>query len=152
MSGWRRGPIKFKITVQVAEDGDVVNDATVHWPAERKVVELGTIALTSTVANHAHEQKQIIFDPIPRLDGIGPWDWQALLAQGPGMIGHSPTRFVQTIFNRVTDTSEPIQIGRIKAKKIWIFGSFDNERVRQRDHGAANDNHECTRIDTNCCR
>ena len=50
------------------------------------------------------------------------------------MIGHSPTRFVQTIFNRVTDTGEPIQIGRIKAKKIWIFGSFDNERVRQRDH------------------
>src|SRR5437867_6882144 len=62
------------------------------------------------------------------------------------MVGHSPTRFVETIFNRVTDTGEPIQIGRIKAKKIWIFGSFDNERVRQRDHGATNDNHECTRI------
>jgi catalase len=60
--------------VQVAEDGDVVNDATVHWPAERKVVELGTIALTSTVANNAHEQKHIIFDPIPRLDGIEPSD------------------------------------------------------------------------------
>jgi hypothetical protein len=54
--------------------GDVVNDATVHWPAERKVVELGTIALANTVANHAHEQKQIIFDPIPRLDGIEPSD------------------------------------------------------------------------------
>ena len=69
-----KGPIKFKITVQVAEDGDVVNDATVHWPAERQVVELGTIALTSTGANNAHEQKQIIFDPIPRLDGIEPSD------------------------------------------------------------------------------
>src|SRR6478752_8828583 len=54
-----KGLIKFKITVQVAEDGDVVNDATVHWPAERKVVEFGTIALTSTVANSAHEQKHI---------------------------------------------------------------------------------------------
>src|ERR1700745_4380948 len=62
-----KGPIKFKITVQIAEDGDVVNDATVHWPAERKVVELGTIALTSTVANDAHEQKQIIFVALPRL-------------------------------------------------------------------------------------
>jgi len=69
-----KGPIKFKITVQVAGDGDVVNDATVHWPAERKVVELGTIALTSAVANNAHEQKHIIFDPIPRLDGIEPSD------------------------------------------------------------------------------
>jgi catalase len=69
-----KGPIKFKITVQVAEDGDIVNDATVHWPAERKVVELGTIALTSTVAKNAQEQKHIIFDPIPRLDGIEPSD------------------------------------------------------------------------------
>ena len=69
-----KGPIKFKITVQVAEDGDVVNDAIVHWPAERKVVELGTVALTSRVANQVHEQEHIIFDPIPRLDGIEPSD------------------------------------------------------------------------------
>ena len=69
-----KGLIKFKITVQVAEDGDVVNDVTVHWPAERKVVEFGTIALTGAVANNAHEQKHIIFDPIPRLDGIEPSD------------------------------------------------------------------------------
>jgi catalase len=38
------------------------------------VVEFGTIALTSAVANNADEQKQIIFDPIPRLDGIEPSD------------------------------------------------------------------------------
>ena len=69
-----KGPIKFKLTVQVAEDGDEVNDATVHWPAERKVVELGTLTLTDRVANDAHEQKTIIFDPIPRLDGIEPSD------------------------------------------------------------------------------
>jgi catalase len=67
-----KGPIRYKITVQVAEDGDVINDATVHWPADRKVVELGTIELTQPVAADAHEQKQIIFDPIPRLDGIEP--------------------------------------------------------------------------------
>jgi catalase len=67
-------PIKFKITVQVANDGDIVNDNTVHWPADRKVVEFGTVTLTSRVARDAHEQKQIIFDPIPRLDGIEPSD------------------------------------------------------------------------------
>jgi catalase len=69
-----KGPIKFKLTVQVADDGDEVNDATVHWPAERKVVELGTLTLTDRVADDAHEQKTIIFDPIPRLDGIEPSD------------------------------------------------------------------------------
>jgi hypothetical protein len=46
-----------------------------------------------------------------------------------------PNALCTDIFNRVTDTGKPIQIGRIKAKKIWIFGSFDNQRVRQRDHG-----------------
>lgn len=67
-----RQPVRFRITVQVAEDGDIVNDATVHWPEDRKVVEFGTVELTKLVAGNAHEQKQIIFDPIPRLDGIAP--------------------------------------------------------------------------------
>jgi catalase len=69
-----KGPIKFKLVVQVAEDGDVVDDATVQWPAERKVVELGTVTLTERVADDVAEQKYVIFDPIPRLDGIEPSD------------------------------------------------------------------------------
>lgn len=69
-----KGPIKFKITVQVAEEGDVVNDNTVHWPAQRKVAEFGTISLTSAVTDDAAQQKKIIFDPIPRQDGIEPSD------------------------------------------------------------------------------
>jgi catalase len=67
-----RGPIEFRLTVQLADAGDVVDDATIHWPADRTVVELGTIALTKPVADNAAEQKQIIFDPIPRVDGIEP--------------------------------------------------------------------------------
>jgi catalase len=67
-----KGPIKFKIVAQLANDGDVVDDATVHWPEDRTLLELGTIALTAPVPDSAHEQKQIIFDPIPRLDGIAP--------------------------------------------------------------------------------
>jgi catalase len=67
-------PVRFKILVQVANDGDVVNDATVHWPEDRKVVELGTLELTQPVADNAQEAKKIIFDPIPRLDGIEPSD------------------------------------------------------------------------------
>jgi catalase len=69
-----KGPIEYKITVQVANDGDVVNDATVKWPGDRKVVELGTVSLTKKVAADAAEQQKIIFDPIPRLDGIEPSD------------------------------------------------------------------------------
>ena len=35
------GPVKFKLAVQVANEGDPTNDATKLWPADRKVVELG---------------------------------------------------------------------------------------------------------------
>jgi len=68
------GPIKFKIAAQLAEDGDEVNNATIHWPADREVFEIGTLMLTEPVADNAAEQKHIIFDPIPRVDGIEPSD------------------------------------------------------------------------------
>lgn len=69
-----KGPIKFRVMAQLANDGDIVNDATEHWPADRTVSELGTIALTAPIANDAHEQQWTIFDPIPRVDGIDPSD------------------------------------------------------------------------------
>ncbi|NYF79770.1 catalase family peroxidase [Granulicella arctica] len=68
------GPIRFRILVQLAKDGDVVDDATIHWPEDRPVTELGTLELTARVADDAHEQQRIIFDPIPRVDGIDPSD------------------------------------------------------------------------------
>ncbi len=69
-----KGPVRYKVLVQLANDGDVVDDATIHWPEDRKLLELGTISLTAPVADDAHEQKQIIFDPIPRVEGIEPSD------------------------------------------------------------------------------
>jgi catalase len=65
-----KGPIKFRIAAQLANDGDTVNDATVHWPEDRTLLDLGTIALTAPVSDNAHEQQWTIFDPIPRVDGI----------------------------------------------------------------------------------
>jgi catalase len=63
-------PVKFRVVVQLAEDGDTVDDVTVHWPADRTLLELGSLVFTEPVPDNAHEQKQIIFDPIPRVDGI----------------------------------------------------------------------------------
>jgi len=68
------GPVEFKLMAQLAEEGDVVDNATVHWPESRKVVELGIIKVEALVdeAEQAPEQKKIIFDPIPRVEGIEP--------------------------------------------------------------------------------
>lgn len=65
-----REPVQFDIQVQIAESGDTVDDATKHWPESRKVVSLGRIALTGVVPDSEAQQRQIIFDPIPRVDGI----------------------------------------------------------------------------------
>jgi catalase len=67
-----REPIKFRILVQLADDNDVVDDATVHWPADRPLFDLGTLTLTTAAQDDDPEIKRIIFDPVPRVDGIEP--------------------------------------------------------------------------------
>jgi catalase len=65
-----KGPVQFRVAAQLANDSDIVNDATEHWPEDRTLSNLGTITLTKPVENNAHEQQWTIFDPIPRVDGI----------------------------------------------------------------------------------
>ncbi|KAI0127157.1 catalase-like domain-containing protein [Xylariales sp. AK1849] len=66
----KQGPVEFKLTVQIAEDGDVTDDNTVKWPEERQIVQLGIVKLESIADDQAAQQKHIIFDPIPRVEGI----------------------------------------------------------------------------------
>ena len=64
------GPARFRIMVQLAEAGDVVTDATVIWPESREMVEFGIVAIKERVDELAPERRKIIFDPLPRVDGI----------------------------------------------------------------------------------
>jgi catalase len=66
------GPVKFEVKAQLADPGDIVDDATIHWPETRELVTLGTLSLDFAIADDAAEQKKTIFDPIPRVDGIEP--------------------------------------------------------------------------------
>lgn len=65
-------PVIFEIHVQVANPEDTVDDATVHWAEDRAIVNLGQVELMSIAPDNAQQQKKIIFDPIPRVDGIDP--------------------------------------------------------------------------------
>ena len=71
-----KGPVAFKLLAQIAEEGDPTDDATKHWPESRKQVELGTIKLNEVEADNESkkEQQRLIFDPIPRVQGIEPSD------------------------------------------------------------------------------
>ena len=66
--------VTFRVIAQVAEEGDEINDATVHWPESRQLVELGTVKIGDVLPDNAKEQKRIIYDPIPRVKGIEPSD------------------------------------------------------------------------------
>lgn len=70
----KKGPFSFKLVAQLAEEGDITDDATVHWPEDRALVELGSVKVDSVVEDSAKEQKYIIMDPIPRVQGIEPSD------------------------------------------------------------------------------
>jgi catalase len=65
-----REPVRFRVLVQLAQDGDVTNDSTVRWPESRQLMTFGEIVLTAVASNNAAEQQTIIFDPIPRVEGI----------------------------------------------------------------------------------
>ncbi len=65
-----KGPVTLRIEVQLSEAGDTVDDSTVHWPKDRPQIEFGTLELTGLAANNDAEQRHIIFDPIPRVEGI----------------------------------------------------------------------------------
>ncbi len=74
-----RSPIRFGVFVQLAEAGDSVTDATVNWPTDRKELELGTINLETRVNELEPEMHKLIFDPVPRVQGLEASDdplWQ----------------------------------------------------------------------------
>jgi catalase len=58
-------PVKLRIVVQLAQDADTVDDATVRWPEARPQFTFGEISLTEIAPDNATEQQHIIFDPIP---------------------------------------------------------------------------------------
>jgi catalase len=65
-----RGPARFRVAIQLAQDGDDVTDATAVWPDIRELAEFGTLDLTERVDELAPERRKVIFDPVPRVEGI----------------------------------------------------------------------------------
>jgi len=68
------GPVKLRILVQLAAEGDEVSDSSITWPDDREQIDFGTLTLTKIEDQTKLELRKIIFDPIPRVDGIDPSD------------------------------------------------------------------------------
>jgi catalase len=67
-----QGPIRLGVFVQMAGPGDDVADASIAWPDSREEIPFGTLTLTARVDDQEPERRKLIFDPVPRVDGIDP--------------------------------------------------------------------------------
>lgn len=65
-----KGPVSYRLFVQLANPGDQTNDGSIVWPSDRKRVEMGTITLTTIAPNNAQVQRDLRYDPIRITDGI----------------------------------------------------------------------------------
>ena len=64
------GPVRFELEVQIAEAGDNPDDPSLPWPADRRRVVVGSLALTAPT----DQGDDLVFDPTRVTDGIEPSD------------------------------------------------------------------------------
>jgi catalase len=64
------GPSAFALLVQIAENGDDVDDPTVPWPDERQRVTLGRLEVTGLAHDREQGDDVLVFDPTRVTDGI----------------------------------------------------------------------------------
>jgi catalase len=55
--------VQFKLMVQVAEQGDKLDDPSIAWPDNRRTVELGVISIAKPVADNDAAQRELLFLP-----------------------------------------------------------------------------------------
>ena len=63
-------PAAFTLSLQVAEDGDAVDDPTVPWPDERRRVAMGRLEITGIAHDREQGDDVLVFDPTRVTDGI----------------------------------------------------------------------------------
>lgn len=67
-------PAKFRFRVQLADNGDKIEDPSIAWPETRSTVELGELAIDKAVADNDAEQQSLLFLPTALPEGIEPAD------------------------------------------------------------------------------
>jgi catalase len=66
----RKGPVVFRLLLQLAGESDPTDDVTALWPADRPLVELGRLEVTGISPTGAADERRLVFDPTNLTDGI----------------------------------------------------------------------------------
>ena len=64
------GVAKFTLQVQLAEEGDDVDDPSSRWPEDRKRVDVGSLELDALAPEIETDGGVVVFDPVRVTDGI----------------------------------------------------------------------------------
>jgi catalase len=77
----RAGPLTWQLHLTVGEPSDPLTDATVPWPPDRRVIDAGTLTLTSAATEAPGNARDVNFDPLVLPPGIEPTDDPLLSAR-----------------------------------------------------------------------
>ena len=83
------GPVRYRVEVQVAGDGDDPDDPVKQWPDDRRRFSAGTIELIETT----EEEGLVVFDPGKLTDGIE--------ASGDPILAYRPAAYSESIERRM---------------------------------------------------
>ncbi|CAG9189851.1 Catalase-related peroxidase [Paraburkholderia caribensis] len=77
----RQGPVRWHMIITLAQPGDVTNDSTRQWPANRTQIDVGTLVVQREEPQIDGPCRDISFDPLKLPDGIAPSDDPLLKAR-----------------------------------------------------------------------
>ena len=58
-----RGPVQFKVVLQLAAPGDKIDDPSVAWASTNKITTLGTLTVASVVPDSEATERALLFLP-----------------------------------------------------------------------------------------
>jgi catalase len=75
------GSVVFELQLQLAAEGDPLDDSTAVWPEERELVDAGRLEITEAIDDPERDGHIDVFDPTRIVDGIELSDDPVLLAR-----------------------------------------------------------------------
>jgi len=79
----KQGPVRWDMLLTIGEPGDPEDDPTLAWPKERKEMKVGTLTISSAMAQKGAGCENINYDPLVMGDGIAPTNDPVLLFRSP---------------------------------------------------------------------
>jgi catalase len=86
-----RGPLQWHLVVTIGQPGDVTDNATIPWPADREQVDVGVLTIDRAETEALGNCRDINFDPLVLPSGIEPSD-DPLLSARSAVYSESFTR------------------------------------------------------------